>query len=187
MVDTTRLDLVQATQGCTLHLSFVDAGDMRELEVKIPAGVHSGQKLRLRGQGGKGQGGGENGDLYLHIELKPHPQFRVDHHDLYFDLTLTPWEAMLGAEVAVPTLTGDVLLTVPGGTSSGKKLRLRGRGLPKKPAADATRGDMYALVGIAVPATLTPQERALLEELSRICAFAPRHRLTGTPDEHITH
>lgn len=184
MVDTTQLDLTQALQGCTLHLAFIEAGERRELEVKIPAGVRSGQKLRLRGKGGKGQRGGEDGDLYLHIELKPHPSFRVDHQDLYFDLALTPWEAALGAEVTVPTLKGDVLLSVPAGTSSGKKLRLRGRGLPSGPGAATRRGDMYALVRIDVPATLTAQERQLFEDLSRTSTFAPRPHPPGASHEH---
>jgi curved DNA-binding protein len=186
MVDSTQLDLVQALQGCTLHLAFIDAGERRELEVKIPAGVRSGQKLRLRGKGGKGQRGGEDGDLYLHIELKPHPGFRVDHQDLYFDLVLTPWEAALGAEVTVPTLEGDVLLSVPAGTSSGKKLRLRGRGLPGGPGAATRRGDMYALVRIDVPTTLTAQERQLFEDLSRTSTFAPRPNPSGASHEHTT-
>jgi curved DNA-binding protein len=180
MVDSAQIDLLQASQGCTLHLAFIESGERRELEVTVPAGVRSGQKLRLRGKGGKGQRGGEDGDLYLHIGFKPHPVFRADHQDLYFDLSLTPWEAALGAEVNVTTLEGVVLLTVPAGTSSGRKLRLRGRGMPGRSGADAPRGDMYALVGIAVPATLTAQERTLLEELSRISTFTPRNQTTGT-------
>lgn len=187
MVDSADIDLLQASQGCILHLAFIDAGERRELEVTIPAGVRAGQKLRLRGKGGRGQRGGQDGDLYLHIGLKPHPVFRTDHQDLYFDLSLTPWEAALGAEVTVTTLEGAVLLAVPAGTSSGKKLRLRGRGMPESPGTDARRGDMYAVVGIAVPATLTAQERSLLEELSRISTFTPRNQPNGTPHERTAH
>jgi curved DNA-binding protein len=179
MVDTTLIDLAQAANGCTLHLAFIEAGERRELEVKIPAGVHAGQKLRLRGKGGRGQQGGEDGDLYLHIELKPHPVFRVDHQDLYFDLNLSPWEAALGAEVTVPTLDSNVVLTVPAGTSSGKTLRLRGRGIAARTGSETRHGDMYALVRIAVPAQLTEQERKLMEELSRISTFAPRQQISG--------
>jgi curved DNA-binding protein len=179
LVDTTRIDLTQASRGCTLHLVFADAGERHELEVKIPAGVHAGQKLRLRGKGGRGRHGGEDGDLYLHIELKPHPVFRVDHQDLYFDLTLSPWEAALGAEVTVATLESEVVLTVPAGTSSGKTLRLRGRGMQASPGPEGRRGDMYALVRIAVPAKLTDPERKLMEELSRVSAFAPRKSKSG--------
>lgn len=178
--DTVLLDLGQALSGTTLHIALLDQGEQRELEVTVPAGVRAGQKLRLRGKGGQGQRGGEDGDFYLHIGFKPHPRFRVDQHDLYFDLALSPWEAMLGADITVPTLDGDVVLTVPPGTSSGKKLRLRGRGMPQAPGAPATRGDMYALVRVDVPAQATPEERKLLEELARISSFNPRPHPTGT-------
>ena len=97
--------------------------------------------------------------------------FLTDRHDLYFDLALAPWEAALGAEVEVPTLDGPVLLTVPAGTRSGRKLRLRGRGLA---TGHGSRGDLYALVHVDVPASLTPRERELFEELSRVSRFAPR-------------
>ena len=179
MVDTARIDLAQAANGSTLHLAFIEAGERRELEVKIPAGTRSGQKLRLRGKGGRGQNGGEDGDLYLHIELTPHPIFRVDQRDLYFDLTISPWEAALGAELTVPTLDSDVVLTVPEGTSSGKTLRLRGRGLPAGSGAGAVQGDMYAVVRIAVPRQLSEPERKLMNELARVSTFAPRNQNTN--------
>lgn len=176
--DTVLIELVQALQGSTLHLALSDATGEQTLEVKIPAGVRAGQKLRLRGKGGKGLRGGADGDFFLTISFAPHPVFRVDHQDLYFDLVLTPWEAALGADVGVSTLDGEVLLTVPGGTSSGKKLRLRGRGLPAKSDNGALRGDIYALVRIVVPSVLTAEESALLQELSRISIFAPRKTTT---------
>lgn len=102
LVDSARISLLQAYSGCTLHLSLLEAGDVRELAVTIPAGVRSGQKLRLRGKGERGVRGGEDGDLYLHIELTPHPVFRVDQLDLYFNLVLSPWEAAIGADITVP-------------------------------------------------------------------------------------
>jgi len=141
------------------------------LEVSIPPGTREGQKLRLRGKGGKGRNGGPDGDIYLHITLAPHPLFRPDHHDLYFDLALTPWEATLGAEIEVPTLDGPVLLTVPKGTRSGRKLRLRGRGLAQ---GKSGFGDLYAIVHIDVPTMLSDRERELYAELSRISHFDPR-------------
>jgi curved DNA-binding protein len=174
MEDTVMVNLEQALHGSTLHMALMDHGERRELEVTIPAGVRAGQKLRLRGKGGKGQHGGEDGDFYLHIALNPHARFRVDHQDLYFDLPLSPWEAMLGADITLPTLDGDVVLSVPGGSSSGKKLRLRGRGLPQGADAHAKRGDMYALVRVDVPAQTSPEERTLLEALARVSTFAPR-------------
>ena len=134
----------------------------------IPSGVCEGQKLRLRGQGGKGRHGGADGDIYLHIKVAPHAVFRADRHDLYFDLALTPSEAALGAELEVPSLDGAVLLTVPPGLRAGRKLRLRGRGL----APD--RSDLYAIVHIEVPATLSERERALYQELGQVSTFNPR-------------
>jgi curved DNA-binding protein len=174
MEDTVRLDLAQALHGSTMHMVLMDRGERRELEVTIPAGVRAGQQLRLRGKGGRGQHGGADGDFYLHIAFNPHPRFRVDQQDLYFDLALSPWEAMLGADVTVPTLEGDVVLTVPAGSGSGKKLRLRGRGLPQGSGAEAKRGDLYALLRVDVPAQLSPEERQLLEQLQRISTYSPR-------------
>ena len=133
--------------------------------------VFEGQKLRLRGKGGKGRNGGADGDIYLHIMLAPHPVFRADRHDLRFDLALAPWEAALGADIEVPTLDGPVLLTVPPGTRSGRKLRLRGRGLAN---GRGGHGDLYAAVHIDVPATLSARERELYEELARVSDFDAR-------------
>jgi curved DNA-binding protein len=180
MEDTVLVDLAQALHGSTLHMTLMDQGKRRELEVTIPAGVRAGQKLRLRGKGGKGQHGGADGDFYLHVAFNPHPRFRVDQQDLYFDLVLSPWEAMLGADITVPTLEGEVVLSVPPGSSSGKKLRLRGRGMPYGPGADAVRGDMYAVVRVDVPTQLTPDERLLIEQLQRTSTFSPRPTPTGT-------
>ena len=142
--------------------------------MSIPAGVTAGQKLRLRGKGGKGRNGGADGDIYLHIALKPDPVFRIDRHDLYFDLALAPWEAALGAELEVPTLTGPVMLTVPAGIRSGRKLRLRGRGLAN---SRGQHGDLYATVHIDVAATLSARERELYQELASISNFNPRTAL----------
>jgi curved DNA-binding protein len=133
--------------------------------------VTEGQKLRLRGKGGKGRNGGSDGDIYLHISLAPHPVFRADRHDLHFDLALAPWEAVLGAEIEVQTLDGPVVLTVPPGTRSGRKLRLRGRGLAN---GHGGRGDLYAAVHIDVPATLTERERDLFKDLAGASRFNPR-------------
>jgi curved DNA-binding protein len=169
---SVRISLEDANRGTTLSLNLDDdEGGGRTLEVIIPPGVSEGQKLRLRGKGGKGRHGGTDGDIYLHITLAPHPVFRPDHHDLYFDLALAPWEAALGADVEVPTLDGPVLLTVPPGTQTGRKLRLRGRGLAN---GRGGRGDLYATVHIDVPATLSERERELFKELSRTSRFNPR-------------
>ena len=169
--DTVHLDLADAHRGRTLTLDLSDQGGARTLEVKIPPGVRAGQKIRLRGMGGPGRHGGPAGDIYLHIELKPHPVFRADRHDLYFDLALAPWEAALGGDVEVPTLEGSVLLTVAPGTQSGRKLRVRGRGMntgKKDEQGLPLRGDLYGIVHIDVPATISPRERELYQELASL-------------------
>jgi len=142
--------------------------------------VSEGQKLRLRGKGGKGRNGGADGDIYLHITLAPHSVFRPDKHDLHFDLALAPWEAVLGAEVEVPTLDGPVVLTVPASTRAGRKLRLRARGLAN---GRGGRGDLYAAVYIDVPATLSERERELFKELAGASHFNPR---AAAPKEKAT-
>ena len=175
--NTVQISLEDAHHGRTLNLELADETGSRSLEVTIPPGVREGQKLRLRGKGGKGRNGGADGDIYLHIALLPHPVFRADGHDLYFDLVLTPWEAALGAEVQVQTLDEPVLLTVPAGTRSGRKLRLRGRGLTNaNKGADGLkgRGDLYALIRIDIPATLTDRERELYQEMAKLSHFNPR-------------
>lgn len=179
---SVRLSLEDAHRGTTLSLDLQHEDGTHTLAVTIPPGVTEGQRLRLKGRGGKGHGGGADGDIYLHIQLAPHAVFRVDRHDLYFDLALAPWEAALGAEVEVATLDGPVLLTVPPGTRTGRKLRLRGRGMAN---GHGGRGDLYAVAHVDVPATLTPRERELFEALARESRFAPREMLgKETSNEH---
>ena len=188
--NTVHITLEDAHRGTKMNLELADDKGSRTLEVTIPAGVRAGQKLRLRGKGGKGRNGGSDGDIYLHIALLPHPIFRTDGHDLYFDLVLTPWEAALGVELQVQTLDEPVLLTVPAGTRSGRKLRLRGRGLSngsKVDDGDETkkgRGDLYALVHIDIPATLTDRERELYQELANLSTFDPRKNSTKQHKEN---
>lgn len=170
--ETIRVDLLQAHQGTTLSLRVAGLAGESTLEVKIPAGVTDGQRLRLRGRGEPGRHGGAPGDIYLHIVFKPHPVFRVDGHDLGFDLALTPPEAVLGTELEVPTLDGPVMLTVPAGSRADRRLRLRGRGLARRDGAG--RGDLYARVRIDVPAVVSDRERALYQELATVSTFNPR-------------
>ena len=190
--NTVHISLEDAHRGTKMNLELADEKGSRTLEVTIPAGVREGQKLRLRGKGGKGRNGGADGDIYLHIALLPHPIFRTDGHDLYFDLVLTPWEAALGAEVQVQTLDEPVLLTVPAGTRSGRKLRLRGRGLSNGSKVDdgaetaRGRGDLYALVHIDIPATLTDRDRELYQELANLSHFNPRNNPLNDPRKSST-
>ena len=139
------------------------------LKVKIPPGVETGSRVRLPGQGGPGQRGGEPGDLYLRITVREHPSVRVQGRDLLVDLPITPAEALAGAEVTAPTFEGPVKLKIPPGSQSGRKLRLRGRGLPalRGGATGAPRGDLYAVLQVVLPQD-SPQAReaaALLQQL----------------------
>ena len=139
------------------------SGKVETYEVKIPAGVHEGQKIRLRSRGEAGRGGGESGDLYLRVRLAPHPDFRVENGDLYHDLALSPWYAVLGTEVNVPTLEGTVNLKIPAGSQVGRRFRLRGRGLP---LAGGKRSDLYVQVGVTLPEELSAKQKKLWEELA---------------------
>ncbi len=140
-------------------------------KARIPKGATDGQRLRLPGKGGKGLNGGRDGDLYLNISLKPHPLYRAAGHDLYLDLPLAPWEAVLGTAVEVPTPGGIVRLKIPPGTQAGRHLRLPNRGLPKPKEG---QGDLYAIVQIVVPSVVGEAERELYQKLSNDSAFDPR-------------
>lgn len=139
--------------------------------VRIPSGVHEGQRIRLGGQGGPGFGGAAAGDLYLRVRLARHPDFSVQESDLYYDLDLAPWEAILGVQVKIPALDGATSLKVAPGTAAGSQLRLRGLGLPRE---GGTRGDLYATVRIQTPTTVSTEERALWEQLANKSNFKPR-------------
>jgi curved DNA-binding protein len=176
------ISIEDAFKGTTLELNLTlterdAAGNVRRVphpvKARIAPGAVDGQRLRLPGKGGKGTNGGRDGDLYLDISLKPHPLYRASDHDLYLDLPLTPAEAALGASVEVPTPAGKVSLKIPAGTSSGQKLRLGGRGLPK-PRGGA--GDLFAVAQIVVPASLDDRERELYRELGALAAN-PRRRM----------
>jgi curved DNA-binding protein len=165
-----------ATRTITLQGQEVDEqGRLRPTshtyEVRIPAGVSDGSRIRLAGKGGPGIGGGPSGDLFLKVRIEPHPRFRVDGHDLQVEVPVTPWEAALGATVEVPVVEGTANLKIPPGIQSGQKLRLRGKGLPRR---DDGRGDLLALVKIVVPKTLTEKERELFAEMARVSSFNPR-------------
>jgi curved DNA-binding protein len=143
----------------------------RRLTVRIPRGASDGQRLRIPGKGGKGVNGGRDGDLYLNIVLHPHPLYRVSGHDIYLDLPLAPWEAVLGTSIEVPTPAGAVRLKVPAGTHAGQQLRLPGRGLPR-PGGE--HGDLFAIVQIVVPTVLSEREQTLFKELAESSRFNPR-------------
>lgn len=165
------LSVEDAFAGGRRRLTVSGPGGPRGLEVNIPAGVTDGQRIRLTGQGGSGSGGGAPGDLYLRVRIAPHPRYRLQGRDLHVPLPLSPWEAALGATVPVDTPAGPAQVVVPAGTSTGRTLRLQGRGLPN-PRGSA--GDLYAEVAVMVPTGLTRKERSLFEKLAEASAFDPR-------------
>ena len=143
----------------------------KTLNVKIPAGVSNGERIRLKGQGAPGLGGAANGDLYLIIRLVPHPLFDVEAHNLILTVPLAPWEAALGSKVTVPTLDGKIHLSIPANSQSGQRLRIKGKGLMNKLGE---RGDLYALFKIVIPAQADEPTRALWAQLAEQAAFDPR-------------
>jgi len=161
---TVELTLEEAAHGTTRR---VERGDGRIITAKIPPGARSGSRIRLAGQGGPGRGGGPPGDLYLKVEVKPHPVFRREGDDLWRDLDVDLYTAVLGGEVPVETLNGTVQLKIPAGTSGGKTFRLRGKGMPH-PGNPARRGDLYVRVRVQVPSRLSARERKLFRELARL-------------------
>jgi curved DNA-binding protein len=166
-----------AERAITLKIPEVDAtGHLvtrdRKLNVKIPKGVTQGQRIRLRGQGGAGTGDATAGDLYLEIDLLPHPIFRADGRDIYVDLPVAPWETALGAQVSIPTLGGKVEMKIPAGSQSGSKLRLKGRGLPGK-----NNGDQYVVLKIETPKPNTEKQKDLYRQMQQEMGFNPRSRM----------
>lgn len=143
----------------------------KTLNVKIPAGVVDGERIRLKGQGAPGVAGGENGDLYLIIKLAPHPEFDVEGRDLIITVPLAPWEAALGAKVAVPTLTGKIHLTIRPDSQTGQRLRVKGNGLLDK---KGQRGDLYAQIKVVMPPSTDEATKALWQTLAEKAAFDPR-------------
>ena len=145
----------------------------RQIEITIPKGIREGQKLRLAGQGGAGSQGQAAGDLFLEVSWRTHPDFRVDGRDVYLTLPITPWEAALGATVTAPTPDGQVQVTIAPGAMGGRKLRLKGKGLPG--AQGHVAGDLYAVLNIAVPPAHNAGEREAFAALAQVCKdFNPR-------------
>ena len=144
----------------------------RTLNVDIPRGVRAGQHIRLKGQGAPGMGKGETGDLYLEIEFAPHRLYHVEGRDLYLDLPVAPWEAALGGKIKAPTPEGVVDVTVPANSAQGRKLRLKGRGMPGTPP-----GDLYIVLQIALPAADSDKAKDLYRRMADELAFNPRARL----------
>ncbi|QLY33533.1 DnaJ domain-containing protein [Nocardia huaxiensis] len=169
------LTVEEAFRGGPRPVTLPAGAQWRRLRVAIPPGVVDGQRIRLSGRGAAGEGDGPAGDLFLVIRLMPHQRYRLDGRDITVDLPLTPWEAALGGSVSLETPGGTVTLTVPPGTSSGRRLRVRGRGFPN-PQGDP--GDLYAEARILVPDHLSDTERRLFTELAAASDFNPRAPLS---------
>ena len=178
------ISLEEAAHGGEKQVQFnvteVDASGRlarrnKVLNIKIPPAMEPGQFMRLRGQGAPGIGGGEPGDLFVEIELSPHPHFTVDGQDIYITVPITPWEAALGATVTVPSLGSHLNVKIPKGAGSGQKLRLAGKGLPGK-----SPGDLFVVLMVTMPKTHSPEAEALYKKLAEVEGnFNPRTRLEG--------
>jgi curved DNA-binding protein len=165
------ISIEEAYHGARKTVSLAGPDGVRNLQVTIPPGVTDGQRIRLSGQGGRGSDGARPGDLYLVVRIASHLRYRLEGRDLHADLRLAPWEAALGTSVALATPGGEAKVKVPPGTSSGRRLRLRGRGLPNPRGKS---GDLLAEAKIVVPAKLSEAERALFEQLAATSDFDPR-------------
>ncbi len=172
------IDLEDAYHGARrkLTLSLSAAGvdgrpvtKERTLNVRIPKGVTQGQRIRLAGQGSAGRGRGRAGDLYLEVGFRPHRLYRVDGKDVFLDLPVAPWEAALGATIPVPTPTGRVELKIPPNSAAGRKLRLKGRGIPSR-----TPGDLFVVLNVVLPRAETEAERSAWRQVERAVEFNPR-------------
>ena len=179
-----QIDLEDSYSGATrtVNLRIPELSDQghfipreHQITFNVPKGIRTGQHIRLAGQGAPGVGQGAPGDLYLEVEIKPHALYRVDKHDVYMDLPMAPWEAALGAEVEAPTPTGKVEVKIPAGSGGGRKLRLKGRGLP-----GVTPGDFYFVLQIVQPAADTDAAKSFYESMAKqFNSFAPRATLGG--------
>jgi curved DNA-binding protein len=170
---TISVSVEEAVRGGTREIAISDpnTGQRKTLTIKIPEGVRSGQKIRLSGQGSGGTGGGAAGDLFLKVEIAPDPRFRVEGSDVLTFVPVSPPQAALGGEADVETPTGTVRVKIPAGSSSGRKIRLRGRGLGQSGGA---KGDLLAEIRIVIPEPLTDRERELYEQLAEVAAERTR-------------
>lgn len=166
-----KLDFMSAVRGTTATLRVQREGRLETLDVKIPAGIKDGGKIRLRDKGESGRG--QAGDLYITVSIQPHAYFRREGFDIYVDLPISITEAALGAKVDVPTIEGMTTVSIPAGTSSGAKLRLRGRGV----GYDGQKGDQYVVVKVAVPKSVSEQGQKLLQEFATSDAYDPRENV----------
>jgi DnaJ-class molecular chaperone len=168
-----RVDFLDAINGASKRL---DLPGGKSLDVRIPAGLRDGQILRLGGQGGEGMGGGPSGDALIEVHVEPHPLFRRDGDDIHLDLPVTIAEAVLGAKVAVPTADGNVTMSIPANSNSGRTLRLKGKGAPK-PGLKGERGDQYVVLQVMLPDQVDAELTAFLKDWAPKHQYDPRGKL----------
>ena len=173
------ITLEDAFQGVkkNIRLGNKQTGNGRNLDVKIPAGITSGKRIRLTGQGGQGAGGGPNGDLYLEVTIAPHRLFKIDGKNILLDLPIAPWEAVLGAQIKVPTLGGYVEAKIPAGSQSGKKLRLKNRGLKDNSSQGSPIGNQIVTLQIVMPDNCSEEDKEYFEDMEKRFDFDPRQKL----------
>ena len=170
-----QVTLREALRGTSRRLTLTDVnGKLQTLEVRIPKGVLDGERVRVKGKGAPGQGGAPSGDLYLHVNFAPHPVFRPQGSDIVVNLPVWPWEAALGGDIEVPTLSGPVRLKIPPGSQSKQKMRIKGKGLPTR---SGTYGDQIVVLEVVVPPSVSPEEKGLFEELAKLKHSDPRSTL----------
>ncbi len=169
--------LDEAFQGSVRTISFqrrnraTGKTTSENFRVRVPLGVQEGQLIRVSSKGEEGVHGGAPGDLYLRVRFAQHPEFRIKGSDLYYDLELAPWEAVLGTTVTIPAVDGPVQVRVPAGANTGQQLRVRGKGLPN---GASSRGDIYALITVQMPPEVSVEERQLWQQLADKATFKPR-------------
>ena len=170
-----QLSIREVFHGTSRRLTLTDPnGKLQALEIRIPKGVQDGERVRVKGKGAPGQGGGPSGDLYLHVHFSPHPVFQPQGSDVLVTLPVWPWEAVLGTEIEVPTLTGPVRLKIPPGSQSKQKMRLKGKGLPTR---SGPNGDQIVMLDIVVPSSVLEEEKSVFEKLAKLKHSDPRSML----------
>jgi DnaJ-class molecular chaperone len=169
------ISLREAFTGTRRTVNLPDAsGTPRPIEVRIPAGVRNGERLRVKGKGSPGRGGGPPGNLFFHVHIAPHPVFHRKNADILVTLPLWPWEAVLGTEVQVPTLSGPVRLKIPPGSQPQQRMRLKGKGLPQRTGG---HGDQFVILNIVMPKSTSPEDHQLYEQLAKADHPDPRSSL----------
>jgi len=171
---TLRLDFLQAVRGAEVKVSVSRRRGQEKITIKIPPGIQDGARVRVAGKGHEGYDGGPPGDLYIITTVTPHPYFRRKGNDIYITVPVTIREALLGAEIEVPTVTGASKIKIPPGTHGGQKLRLRGKGVPARGGA---RGDQYCEIRVALPGSVDRRSRELIEEFDKLNPMEPRRGL----------